>query len=97
MLLPDWLQASGDAVIVTIHAQPGAKSAGVAGPHGDALKVRVSAPPVDGKANQALAEFLARSLGIPPSQVSLLSGDSSRRKRFRLEGVDPARVLELLG
>ena len=97
MLLPDWLQASGDAVIVTIHAQPSAKSAGVAGPHGDALKVRVSAPPVDGKANQALAEFLARSLGIPPSQVSLLSGDSSRRKRFRLEGVDPARVLELLG
>ena len=96
MPLPDWLLVSGDAVIVTVHAQPGAKSPGVAGAHGDALKIRVSAPPVDGKANRAIAESLARSLGVPSSHVSLLSGETSRRKRFRLEGVDPARVVELL-
>lgn len=96
MAVPAWLLVSGDTVIVTIHAQPGARSPGIAGEHGDALKIRVKAPPVDGKANHALAEFLARTLAIPASQVSLLSGDSSRRKRFRLEGISPAGVVERL-
>jgi uncharacterized protein (TIGR00251 family) len=77
-----------DAALLTVHLQPGAKTSGVAGFHGDALKIRVAAPPVDGKANAALLDFLAKWLQIPKSALHLKSGQTARRKVVRVEGID---------
>ncbi|PAU85904.1 YggU family protein [Pseudomonas sp. WN033] len=68
-------------LILDCHLQPGAKQPGFAGLHGERLKIRISAPPVDGKANAMLIEFLARAFAVPRQQVSLLSGQQSRQKR----------------
>lgn len=75
-----WLQSRGGAVTLTLHIQPAARKTEVAGLHGDALKIRLAAPPVDGKANAALLEFVADRLDLPRAAVSLKSGQTSRRK-----------------
>jgi uncharacterized protein (TIGR00251 family) len=85
-----------DAVEVAVHAQPGAGRTQVVGRHGDAVKIRVAAPPERGRANEALAAVLAETFGVPAKQVSLLSGEASRSKRFRLDGVDPDAVAKRL-
>lgn len=90
---PPWLGEADGAVVLTIRVQPGAKAAGVVGVYGDALKIRVSAPPVDGKANEALLAFVATRLGLPRRAVSLLAGDTSRRKRVRVEGAAAEAVV----
>jgi hypothetical protein len=85
-----WFRQEGDRLIVTLHIQPGAKRSEVAGLHGDALKIRLAAPPVDGKANAALLEFLAAAFDVPLKQVTLKQGASSRRKV--VEVVAPLRA-----
>lgn len=85
--LPPWLRVAGADVVLTLHIQPGAKKTEVAGLHGDALKIRLHAPPVDGKANEALMAFLAERLGVPKARVVLESGQTSRSKRLRVVGV----------
>ena len=75
-----WLRESAGRTTLTLHIQPGARKTEVAGLHGDALKIRLAAPPVDGKANAALIEFVADRLGLAKSAVSLKSGQTSRRK-----------------
>ena len=76
-------------VVLRVHAQPGAGRSAVIGRYGDAVKIRVAAPPVDGRANAALAELLARELGLDRAAVELMSGDKSRSKRYRLGGLEP--------
>ena len=71
-MTPDWLRISGDGVSMTLHIQPGAKKTEIAGIYGDALKIRLAAPPVDGKANTALIDFVARQLGIAKHRICLL-------------------------
>jgi uncharacterized protein YggU (UPF0235/DUF167 family) len=89
----------GAPLRVSVRAQPGAARTRVGGRHGDAeppvLVVRVSAPPVDGRANEAVRAALADAFGLRPSAVTLVSGASSRSKVFDLVGGDPA-VLEAL-
>ena len=72
-----------------------AKKSGVVGEHGDALKIRLAAPPVDGKANAALIEFLATRLGVARAQVTLKSGQTSRRKVLEIEGAPADLVARL--
>lgn len=79
------LRRDGSAVVLTVHAQPGAKQSAFAGLHGEALKVRLAAPAQDGKANRELCRFLAEAFGVAPSAVTLLAGESSRAKRVRIE------------
>jgi uncharacterized protein (TIGR00251 family) len=64
--------------------------------HGDRLKVAVTAPPVDGEANAAVIELVARSLGVPRAAVSIVSGASSRRKSVHVAGIDRTRLDEAL-
>ncbi|HRH74722.1 DUF167 family protein [Zoogloea sp.] len=91
-----WMVQAGDgSVVLMLHIQPGARKTEVAGLHGDALKIRLAAPPVDGKANAALLAFLAKVCGVPKSAVSLLSGETSRSKRVRIVGAEVS-VLEAL-
>lgn len=94
--MPAWLQEGKDAVILSLHVQPGAKRTEIVGEHGDALKLRLASPPVDGKANAALIEFLAQRCGVPRLQVELVSGASARQKRVRIRGIAAARILALL-
>lgn len=79
-----------EGVIVPVRAQPRARKAGVQGEQGGALKVAVTAPPEDGRANQALAAALAAALGLRRSQVELFSGASSRDKKFLVRGLSSA-------
>lgn len=91
-----WFRTGADGgITLTLHIQPGAKKSEIAGLHGDALKIRLNAPPVDGKANAALVEFIAEALGVPRSAVSLKSGQTSRRKVIAVTGSSPARVAAL--
>jgi len=73
-----------DAIVLTLHVQPGAARTEVAGQHGDALKVRLAAPPVDGKANAELLRYLASAFGVPLRHLTLVRGESSRRKVVRI-------------
>jgi uncharacterized protein (TIGR00251 family) len=73
--------------MLTLHIQPGAKRSEVAGLHGEALKIRLAAPPVGGKANTCLIEFLARRLDVPNARLELVAGHSSRSKRVAVTGV----------
>lgn len=91
--MSDWFRlASNGSITLTLHIQPGAKKTEFAGLHGDALKIRLSAPPVDGKANEALIKFVAETLKLPKSAVILKSGQTSRRKVLEVSGTNPALV-----
>ena len=70
----------GQRLVLTLHIQPGARHTEAVGLHGDALKIRLAAPPVEGAANTALLKFLAMTFGVPLSQVTLKHGVKSRRK-----------------
>jgi len=87
-----WIVATRDGVVLTLHIQPGAKKTEIVGLHGAALKIRLAAPPVDGKANACLLAFLAERLGVTKSQVELVSGESSRTKRVKVGAGDTASV-----
>ena len=78
-------QWRGQDLIIDCHLQPGARQIGFAGQHGERLKIRISAPPVDGKANSMLLAFLASEFAVSKRQVSLLSGQQSRQKRVLIE------------
>ncbi len=91
-----WLREGNDGVVLSLHIQPGAKKTEISGIHGDALKIRLAAPPVDGKANDALLAFLARTLGLPKSRVLLISGQTSRSKRVAVTGLSSAEIASRL-
>ncbi len=91
-----WICEVNGGVDIALYAQPGAKATEVAGEHEGALKLRVRAPPVDGKANAAVIAFLALKLGVAKSQIELTSGDKNRRKRLHVAGVSAEFVHEKL-
>ena len=74
-------------MILELHVQPGAKRSEFAGMHGDRVKVRLAAPAVEGKANEALVEFLAGHYGVPRRNVRIAAGLKSRRKRVVIDGL----------
>jgi len=80
-----WRRVGADgSITLTIHAQPGAKRTEVAGVHGAAIKIRLAAPAVEGRANDALVAFLAESFGVPRRNVTLVRGETGRRKTLRI-------------
>jgi hypothetical protein len=81
--------------LLAVHAQPGAKRSEVAGLHGQALKVRIAAPALDGRANAALEALVAERLDVPRSQVRVVRGARSREKRLAVDApaADPGRLL----
>lgn len=74
-------------MLLQVHAQPGAKQSAFAGLHGDAVKIRLAAPAQDGRANDELRRFLAAAFAVSVGAVILLGGETSRRKRLRIIGV----------
>ena len=91
-----WLRQGERQTTLTLHIQPGAKKTEIVGIHGDALKIRLAAPPVDGKANAALIAFVADRLGLAKSAVSLKSGQTSRRKVLEVTAAPADTVQRLL-
>ena len=79
-----------------VHVQPRAKRPGIDGVHGDALRVRVSAPPVDGAANAMVLETLAEALGVTVRALAVVGGETSRRKTIEAQGVAVSDVLRLV-
>ncbi|MGI6088109.1 MAG: DUF167 domain-containing protein [Kiritimatiellia bacterium] len=80
-----------------LHIVPRAGRTEICGRHGSAVKIRLHAPPVDGKANRALLEFLGQTLDMPISRLTLVSGAAGRRKRVRVDGLSEAEVYRRLG
>ncbi|MFO1362815.1 MAG: DUF167 domain-containing protein [Burkholderiales bacterium] len=88
-----WARRSADGWTLALHVQPGAKRSAVAGLHGERLKIRIAAPALDGRANDALAEFLAEALGVPKRNVRVATGARARDKLVAVAGdCDPARL-----
>jgi uncharacterized protein len=78
--MADWYRRNGEVITLTLHVQPGAKRSEIAGLHGDALKIRLASPPIEGRANEALLKFIAKLFDVPLRQVELKRGEQSRHK-----------------
>jgi len=84
-------------VLLNIRVVPRASKSEIVGEHGEALRVRISAPPINGAANAEVIRLLAKTLGISRSDVAIVSGQTSKAKQLRIDGVTAARLRELLG
>ena len=91
------IQDHDEGSVLTVRVLPRARKSVLAGWHDNALKVRLAAPPVEGKANLALIAFLAKALGIRKQQIELLSGDHSRQKRLLIRDLTAEEVCAQLG
>jgi hypothetical protein len=89
-----------DAVALTarlvVHIVPRARATQVVGRHGDALRIRIAAPPVEGAANDELIRFLADRLRVPRRAIAITAGGSSRRKTVSISGIETAAALRVL-
>ena len=85
-----------ESLKLTVYVQPGARETAIVGWVDDELRVRIAAPPVNGKANEALIGLLAKTLGVPKSSVRIQRGESSRRKLVAVDGLEQARGDEIL-
>jgi uncharacterized protein len=90
------IQERDGAIVVAVRVQPRASRDEIAGEMNGALKIRLQAPAVEDRANEALVEFLARLLKTPKSAVRILSGELSRSKRLEITGVTRQQILALL-
>ena len=94
------LRAAADGVTLAVRAQPGAKRTAIAGVYGEGagaqLKIAVHAPPIEGRANEALIAFLAETFGVTKGAVRIVSGESSRSKVFLLRGVTMGKATAML-
>src|SRR5688572_6079417 len=90
--LSDLYDIEDGAVFVHVQVQPGAGRSAIVGRHGESLKIRVAAPPVAGRANDAALTIVAEALAVPEKDVELVSGAKSRVKRFRVAGITAEEV-----
>ena len=91
-----WLKEVPGGCELSVLVQPRASRTKVVGEHDGRLKIALAAPPVDGEANAALIEFLSDALSVRKADISLLDGDTSRRKRLAVRGVAPSQVMAIL-
>jgi uncharacterized protein (TIGR00251 family) len=91
-----WLRVRADAVDVDVRVVPRSSRDRIAGTMGDRLKVQVTSPPVEGEANRAVLQLVARSAGVPVRAASLAAGATGRSKTVRLQCADPRAVAEKL-
>ena len=96
MALPSFLRAQPDGTLLSVKLQPRASASQIGEALGDELRIKVTAPPVDAAANQALVELLAETLGCSRSRVELIRGQTSRHKTLKLHGFKPEEVQQKL-
>jgi len=90
------IETTPTGVLIKIYVAPRSSSNKIVGAHNGELKIALTAPPVEGAANKALVEFMAKLLGVPRASVSIISGETSRHKVLRVQGVDAQAVLQML-
>ncbi len=88
------IRSNGQAVTLSVYVQPRASANHLVGLQGDALKIRLTSPPVEGAANKALIEFMAQYLGLAKSRIQVLKGGHSRQKLLRIEGISVEQFME---
>ena len=96
MTIPGYLRVQSDGVLLSVKLQPRASVNAIAGAAGDALRIKVTAPPVDSAANQALVELLADVLDCAKGRVELVRGHTSRHKLIKLHGFTAVEILRAL-
>jgi hypothetical protein len=89
------VQRSGNSVRFAVHVQPRAARTEIVGLHGDALKIRVTSPPVEGAANEAIVEVVAAALGISRREVRIVAGATSRQKTVEVDGTNEDAIIRL--
>ena len=89
------ITVNAGTILFRVRVQPRASRDAIEGEHAGALKVRLTAPPIEGRANESLRHILAQRLNVPLSAVRIISGENSRNKRVAVEGVMRAQVLAL--
>jgi len=92
----DLIKETKDGILLKIHVHPGSKKNEICGIHGDALKIKIKAPPVDGEANKACREFLADILKISQSNIILKTGATSRNKSFLIKSLVLEEIKKLI-
>ena len=94
--MASWYQHKDDVITLNLHVQPGAKTSSISGLHGDALKIRLAASPIEGRANKALIKFLAETFAVPLRNIELLRGQQSRHKVVQIthSTIDPASLVD---
>ncbi len=83
-------------IILKIKVEPRSSKSGIVGPYGDALKVKLTSPPVEGKANKELIEVLAKELGIRKKDIEIVSGQSSKNKTVKISSANDIKNKHLL-
>lgn len=96
MATPPYLRPQGQDLLLLVHVQPSAPRSQLVGLHGDRLKLKLAAPPVDDKANTELIRFLADHLHLPKHAITLTSGQTSRQKQLRISGIALDAAVALL-
>ena len=97
MTKTDWLETRKGGVYLRFRVQPRASKNEVAGTVGGSLKIKLTSPPVDGAANDALIRFISKKLAISRSEISILSGKKSRNKGLKITGISACDVIKRLG
>ncbi len=97
MTVPAWIREQPGGVVLDVVVQPRSSRTRIAGEHDGRLKVQLAAPPVDGEANAALVEFLARTLGVRRADVAIVRGETGRRKTVRVAGATVEHAVDALG
>jgi uncharacterized protein len=97
LMQPNWYRRNGEIITLTLYVQTGAKRSEIVGLHGEALKIRLAAPPIEGRANDALLKFIADLFAVPLRNAELKQGGQSRHKVVAITGslVDPQTLLPL--
>jgi uncharacterized protein len=96
MPLPAFMRKTAEGTTVEVHVQPRASKNELAGIHEDTLKVRLTAPPVEGEANKECLKFLAKVFAVPKSHMEIVHGQKSRRKTILIRGVAPESLQKIL-
>lgn len=96
MMLPITIRDTPDGCVLAVRVHPGARRNAVTGIHDGAIKISLTTPPTDGRANDALIAFLAERLHIPRARIALLTGATSRSKSLRIVGIRAAQAQALL-
>jgi uncharacterized protein (TIGR00251 family) len=92
---PNWYRRNGETITLTLHVQPGAKHSEIVGLYGEALKIKLAAPPIEGRANEALLKFIADLFAVPLRNTELKQGGQSRQKVVAVTGskIEPESLL----
>ena len=95
--MPGFLRVQADGVLLSVKLQPRASANEIGDALGNELRIKVTAPPVDAAANEALVKLLARHLDCPRNRVELMRGHTSRHKTIKLHGLTPEDIVKKLG